>query len=142
MRHVDSEIWLALKSRIDALTTSPTLPVFDPGEAIDPPSDAVGPLPFVLASDVRNDPARIGIDPRMHTRSGTLILSIQWPISRAVTHLQLMQLGGSIASHFPADLRMKTGATCLRVTQDSASMQPNRDGAYHVVIVRIFWSTT
>lgn len=141
MRSVDVDIWLALRSRIEALATEPPMPVFDPGATVTPPKDATGPLPFILASDVRNDPVREGISPKLHSRSGTLILAIQWPIAREVSHTQLMQLGGAVADHFPADLRMKKGGTCLRVTQESASMQPYREGAYHVVAVRVFWST-
>jgi Bacteriophage related domain of unknown function len=142
MRNKDTEIWLALKARIDTLVTNPTMLVFEPGATIDTPKDAAGPLPFITVSDVRNDPARFGIDPKLHERTGTLMLAIQWPIARQVSHTQLIQLGGDVAAHFPADTRMKTGSTCLRVTQDSAPMQPYRDGAFHVVMVRVFWSTT
>lgn len=141
MRYVDAEIWLALKARIGTLVTEPVLPVFDPGGTITIPKDATGPLPFIITSDVRNDPVRTGIDASLHSRSGTLMLAIQWPIVREISHAQLMQLGGAVSDHFPADQRMKYGATCLRVTQDSAPMQPYREGAFHVVMMRVFWST-
>lgn len=141
MRNVDTEIWLALDARIATLVTNPAMAVFEPGAAIDPPEDQAAPLPFITVSDVRNDPVRLGIDPRLQNRSGTLMLAVQWPISRPVTHTQLVQLGGDVAAHWPTDLRMKKGATCLRVTQDAAPMQPYREGSYHVVTVRVFWST-
>lgn len=141
MRNTDAEIWLALKSRIDTLVTDPVLPVFEPGATISPPVDVIGPAPYLFISDVRNDPERVGIDASLHSRSGTLMLAIQWPITSAVRHLQLLQLGGSVASHFPADTPMKTGATCLRVTQDASAMQPYREGPNHVILVRVFWST-
>jgi hypothetical protein len=142
MRYIEADIWLALKARIDALITNPALIAFEPGETIEPPRDLAGPLPYILASDVRNDGVRVGIDASLQTKSGTLMLAIQWPIVRSVTHTQLLQLAGSVAAHFPADLRMKKGATCLRVTRDADCMQPYRESANHVVIVRILWSTT
>lgn len=142
MRNKDTEIWLALNERISSITTDPSMSVYAPGEAVATPSDPAGPLPFILASDVRNDPVRVGIDRKLHTRTGTLMLAIQWPIVRPVSHTQLMQIGGDVAAYFAADTRMKKGATCLRVTQDASPMQPYREGAYHAVIVRVFWSTT
>ena len=96
----------------------------------------------ILASDVRNDGVRVGIDASLQTKSGTLMLAIQWPISRPATHTQLMQLGGSVSAHFRADKRIRKGATCLRVVRDADCMQPYREGANHVVIVRVPWSTT
>ena len=134
--------YLALKARIDTLVIDPAMQVFEPGAIVTPPSDATGPLPFILLSDVTNDPARVGIDPRLHVRTGTLMLAVQWPIARAISHTQLREIAGQVAAHFPADACMTFGASRLRVTADASAMPAYVDGAYRVAVVRVAWSST
>lgn len=142
MPSIETTDWLALKSRIDTLVTDPVLLRFEPGAIVTPPTDASGPAPFILLSDVTNDPDRGGrIDPRLHARSGTLMLALQWPIARAVTHTQIKEVAGQIAAHFPADTCMAFGPSRLRVTQDAAAMQAYVDGAYRVAVVRVLWAS-
>ncbi|MEY4056179.1 MAG: hypothetical protein RL519_1514 [Pseudomonadota bacterium] len=142
MPTIETTDYLALKSRIDTLATDPAMTVYEPDDIITPPSDAIGPLPFILLSDVTNDPNRGGrIDPSLHVRSGTLMLSLQWPIARAISHVQLKEIAGQIAAHFPADERMRYGASRLRVTQDAGILPSYVDGAYRVTVVRALWSS-
>lgn len=141
MPSIQATDWLALKGRIDTLVTDPVLQRFEPGATTTPPSDAVGPLPFIMLSDVTNEPVRVGIDPRLHIRSGTLMLALQWPIARTVTHVQLKEIAGQIAAHFPADTCMQFGPSRLKVTQDAEAMQAYVDGAYRVAVVRVMWSS-
>jgi hypothetical protein len=142
MPAIETQIWLALKARIDTLVTSPTMPKYDPDATFTPPSSGGVLQPFILVSDVRNDNRRITIGPGLHARSGTLMLSIHWPASNPIAHAALLQIAGKVAAHFPADLRMKYGSCCLRVTRDSDSMQPYRDGIHTVSLVKVYWSTT
>ncbi|WP_305096479.1 phage tail terminator-like protein [Croceibacterium aestuarii] len=144
MPSIETSDWLALKSRIDTLVTDPAMPRFDPGETVTPPSDATGPAPFVLLSDVTNDPQRVGISSRGlsgvdHIRSGTLMLTVQWPIARAVSHTQLKEIAGQIAAHFPADTCMSFGASRLRVSENASTLPAYVDGAYRVAVVRVPW---
>lgn len=165
MPAIQTTDWLALKSRIDTLVTSPVMEVFEPGAIVSPPTQSEGtwdngqtwdngegwdaqgvPMPFILLSDVTNDPQRIGLASRGvlgvdHVRSGTLMLAVQWPIARAIAHTQLKEIAGQIAAHFPADLCMTYGQSRLRVTQDADAMQPYVEGAYRVAVVRVFWSS-
>lgn len=146
MPAIETSDWLALKSRIDTLVTDPVMPRFEPGAIVTPPTDATGPAPYILLSDVPNDPQRVGLSARAnvgvdHVRSGTLLLSIQWPIARAVSHTQLRELQGQVAAHFPADLCMSFGASRLRTTQDAGVLQPYVEDAYRVAVVRVFWSS-
>jgi hypothetical protein len=141
MPSIETTDWLALKADVDTLVTNPVLIAFEPGAIVTPPKDATGPAPFILLSDVTNDPSRMGIDPRLHIRSGTLMLALQWPIARAVTHTQIKELAGQIAAHFPADTCMTFGPSRLRVTQDAAAMPSYIEGAYRVAVVRVLWSS-
>lgn len=137
----ETEQWYALKSRLDTMPGGFT--IYGPDDDIVPPTDAIGPKVFVLASDTRNEPQRIGIKGSrwMHRESGTLILSIHWPIARPVSYAQLREMQGVIVSHFPADLRMSYKRTCLRVTSLPSTLEPYRDGVYKVVVVRVPWAT-
>ncbi len=138
--------WLALRSRIDTLVTTPAMVAHDPGALVTPATDATDPAPFIFLSDVPNDPQRIGIARRgiagvSHIRSGTLIITVQWPIARAITHTQLREIAGQIAAHFRADTCMTFGQSRLRVTRDATTLQPYIDGAYRVAVINVPWSS-
>lgn len=143
MPAIETTDWLALKSRIDTLVTDPVMQRFEPGDILTPPKDVNNnPLPFILLSDVTNDPNRGGrIDPSLHVRSGTLMLSLHWPIARAISHIQLKEIAGQIAAHFPADEPMRYGASRLQVMQDAGILTSYVDGAYRVTVVRVIWSS-
>lgn len=143
MQSVTTSHWLALKKRLSTLVTAPAMTAFDPGDVVNPPKDGSNnPLPFILLSDVRNPNRRWGIAASASENSGTFMITVQWPLSRAVTHAQLIEIGGQIAAHFPADLCMSFGGKQIRVERESDVVQPYVDGAYRVVLVRVFWSTT
>ena len=146
MPSIETTDWLALKGRIDTLATDPEMEVFEPDAIVTAQTDAAGPAPHILVSDVTNDPVRVGISARAaagveHVRSGTLMLTVQWPLSRAISHAQLKEIAGQVAAHFPADTCMAFGPSRLRVTQDAAAIQPYVEGAYRVAVVRVFWSS-
>lgn len=141
MPAIETTDYLAIKARVDTLVTDPTMLRFEPGEIVTPPTDATGPAPYILLSDVTNEPLRLGIDPRLHVRSGTFMLAIQWPIARKIEHARLKEIAGQVAAHFPADQCMTFGPSRLKVTRDSDAMQPYIDGAYRVAVVRVFWSS-
>lgn len=139
---IETSDWMALKARVDTLATDPSMKCYEPGEIVTPDKDNFGPKPFILLSDVTNAPDRGGrIDPALHVRSGVLMLTVQWPLSRAITHAQFKEIGGQIAAHFPADACMSFGRSRLRVAQDSAALPAYVDGAYRVLVVRVFWSS-
>ena len=146
MPSIETTDYLALKSRIDTLVTNPAMTVFEPGAIVTPPSDATGPAPYILLSDVTNEPVRVGLSARKnagvdHIRSGTLMITVMWPIARAVTHVQLKELAGQIAAHFPADTCMTFGPSRLRAIQDADALPSYVDGAYRVAVVRVFWNS-
>lgn len=141
MLTTQAAIWLAIKNRIDTLITDPAMATYDPAEIVEPQSDAIGPLPYILLGDVRNETNRVTIAGDIHIHSGTALLTVQWPIARPVTHTQLMQIGGAIAAHFPADTCMRAGSVRLRVTRDADVLQPFADGPIRAVPVRVPWST-
>lgn len=146
MPAIETTDWLALKARVDTLVTNPVMPIYEPGEIVTRPADSTGPSPHILLSDVTNEPVRLGVARLsgggvLHIRSGTLMLTIEWPIARDVSHAQLKEIAGQIAAHFPADTCMSFGPSRLRVTQDADVMQPFVEGANRVCVVRVLWSS-
>lgn len=136
MPAIQTTDWLALKSRAATLVTTPAMQTIEPGAIIRLPAE-----PHILLSDVTNDPTRVGIDPRLHIRSGTLMLTVQWPIARDISHVQLREIAGQIADHFRADTCMTFGPSRLRVTTDASALPAYVDGAYRVAVVRVSWSS-
>lgn len=141
MPSIQTTDYLALKARAGTVVTNPAMTMFEPGDIVTPPTDAAGPAPYLLLSDVVNEPTRAGISGVPSIRSGTFMLTMQWPIAREVSHAQIREIQGQIAAHFPEDTCMSYGPSRLRVTQDADAMQPYVDGAYRVAVVRVFWSS-
>lgn len=138
MPQLQTTDWLALKERINTLVTNPVMTKYEPGEIVTHPSLT----PFILLSDVTNDNERVGINSSLnHTRSGTLMLTIHWPVSQPIGHSSLKELGASVAAHFPADLCLSFGPSRLRVTQDADALPAYIDGPYRVLPVRVFWTS-
>jgi hypothetical protein len=132
---VSTRIWMALSDAAHDVITSPVMPIVEPGELV-----ALANSPHILLSDVTNDKERwsIGGD---HTLSGTMILTVMWPIASKISHTALKEIGAVIANHFPADRCMQYGGVRIRVTQDGDPLPAYVEGAYRVLPVRIFWST-
>lgn len=135
---IEATDWLALRARVDTLVTDPAMEVFEPGDTIPAAAEL---KPILLLSDGTNDVERVGIDARLHVRSGTLLVAVRWPIAVPVSHTQIKQIQGVIAGHFRADVCMPYGASRLRVIKDSDVIQPYRDGAYLHCPVRVRWSS-
>lgn len=138
MPQLQTTDWLALKERVNKLVTNPAMTKYEPGEIVDHPSLT----PFILLSDVTNDNERAGINNGLkHIRSGTLMLTIQWPLSKPIGHAQLKEIAATVAAHFPADLCLSFGPSRLRVTQDADALPSYIDGPYRVSPVRVFWTS-
>lgn len=135
--------WLALAGRVNTLVTNPLISVYEPNAVFDPPHDGSYPKPFITLSDVMNEHQRLGVNSSsaLHIRSGTLILSLQWPVADPIGYTKIKVVADQIASHFPADLCMNFGTSHLRVTRDADIMQTYVSGAYRITPVRVFWAS-
>lgn len=133
MPTVETKQWLALKAHIGSKIN--TIPVYAPNDVVKREDEA-----FILVSDANNAPERFGISNPTSRRSGTLILSLHWPLMHPITYEQLREAQGKIAEHFPADWRFKYDDVCLRVTQEPSCLEPYVDNSWRVAIVRVPWS--
>ena len=141
---IETSIWLALKAAVGGMVTSPVgMAIYEPGQTVNPPpSDITGLLPFITVTDARNDNVRPGVNSSIaNIRSGTLMISIQWPLTNPIDHEQLTQMAAVIADQFPEDRCMRYGQANLRVTIDADVIPPYTAGAYRVVVTRVLWTT-
>lgn len=137
--NIEAETWLALKSRVDTLATTPALPVAWPEANFAPPAGDGSQQPYLAVSDIRAGNERLTVGPQAHLRRGILQLMVMWPVAKPRDHAALMQLAGAIAAHFPADLCLSFGSTRLRVERAPDVAEPFVDGAWRSVPVRIRW---
>lgn len=132
---VETKIWMALKSRVQSLPMSypidwPRVPFTKPQSG-----NPVQPDPYLEVRLLPNTSQRLFIgsnDP--HRRMGILQVSLMYPIARTTGTVdwetQFSQIGGTIAAHFPADLRMHFEGLSVRVEKAPDVAQPFRDEVY------------
>ena len=130
MAHIETEIWLALKDRIETIPGG--LFIHYPG-AVVAPTDA----PFLAVGRVTARPDRVMISRGQHWLTGSITVSYVAPIGQDQS--VYIEQGGIIAAHFPEDLRMKYGAACVRVVSYPHVIDGYRDGAWWRTPVNIRW---
>lgn len=125
---VETAIWMALKSRVQSLG----LPVIWPGQ-----TDSSGQRHLTVMNIVA-PPARVLIGAGKHDRLGTLQIALRTPLKGFVYEAEQEQ-AGMIAEHFPADLALRFGGTCVRVTAAPEVADGFRDDGFWMTPVRVRW---
>lgn len=111
MPSIETQIWLALKARVAALTLSPALPVAWPNE------DFIKPITgYLRVTHVPNVNRRLFIgSTEPHQRIGLLQVDV---FSRKNQDASVAaEIAGQVAAWFPTDLRMTYGTVSVRVTK-------------------------
>jgi hypothetical protein len=112
MPTIEASTWLALRTRIEALVTTPALPVLWPGESTELPA-----APCIEVTFLPNTVNRLflkGSSP--HQRPGILQISLLTIPGAPQHEAQAQQLAGTIAVWFPADLILFYGGIKVRIT--------------------------
>lgn len=107
----ETAIWLALKTKLDALTLSPALPISYPGEKFTPPTDGSG---YLEANILRNEPgfATMGSTGKTRHRG---IFQIVLHTKKAQDFAVPTEIAGDIAKHFEPPLEMTNNGYTVRV---------------------------
>lgn len=129
---VETSIWQALRRQVEALPLS--IPAIWPGET---ESSAAR---HMLVTTITAPPARVLIGPGKHDRVGTLQIMLRTPLS-GLRHEVEQEAAGVIAEHFPADLRMRFGDVCVRVTAAPEVSDGFRDEGFWATPVRVRWQS-
>lgn len=129
---IETSIWLALRSRIETLPLSPSLPVAYPASSYSPDGEA-----YLSVGGVSLAPERVLVGRGAHERNGTLGLIYIAPLGQDIS--VYTQVAGTIAAHFPDDLRLRHGDVCVRITARAHVPGGFRDGAMWHEPVTIPW---
>lgn len=130
MPSIETELWLAIKARLETATD---LPIAWPAADYQPKAGCA----FLQVTNVINRPARLSIQRGAHDRSGTLALVLVYPLGQAVE--VSLECAGQIAAQFPEDLKLRYGATCVRIETAPHVLDGFRDGAWWRTPINIFW---
>jgi hypothetical protein len=139
---VETAIWFALKGRVQTLPASivpqtsiawPKVPFTKP-QGGTPPK----PLPYIEVRLLPNRVQRLFIgSAEPHRRPGILQLDFMAPTTGLLDDVQVIEMAGDIAAHFPADLRLTAHGVTVRIQQAPDVLQGFADGAYWRVPVSI-----
>lgn len=139
---VEVSIWLALKSRLESLSSVLSgLAVAWPGGSTDlfsPPHTGSKLLPYIRVGKVSADPIRRFIaGGKAHDRTGFLIITLVYPLSQDISVYE--QLAGKIADYFKDGTQMVSNGVCVSVTSYPSVLDGYEDNGYWQIPVRIPW---
>lgn len=129
---IETSIWLAIKSRIDALPL-PYEKVW-PGSAFEVTSIA----PYLRIGRVTVAPVRRLIaDGKPHERTGVLMVTLVYPLGQNVSVYD--QVAATIAEHFKDGTKMSYGSVCVTVRSYPHVGDGYEENGWWTVPVRIPW---
>ena len=132
MPSIETELWLALKSRIETLPFTPELPIAYPGSVYTPGSGA-----FIAVGEATAAPRRVFVGKGKDDRAGTLTLVHAAKIGQDASVYK--EAAGIIAAHFGEDTQMRYGLTCVRVVAAPHVVAGYQDNGWWRTPVNIRW---
>lgn len=136
MPGIETQIWLAIKARIESLPGSVGgYPIAWPGEMYSPSN-----APYLRIGRASAAPnSEIIADGKPHTRLGSLIITLVYPVSDHQLTAVYDELAGQIAKHFQDGTQMRYNQACVKVTSYPHVQPGYLDGGYWNVPVSIPW---
>jgi hypothetical protein len=131
MPSIETQIWLALKGRVQSLVLSPVLPIAWPNEDFTKPLTG-----YLRVTHVPNVNRRLMIGSAgKHQRIGLLQVDV---FSKKNENAAVAaETAGQVAAWFPTDLRMRYGAVTVRVTKAPDVAQAIADDTHWLTPVTI-----
>lgn len=126
MPAIETQIWLALRARLENLVLTPALTVAWPNEAFTQPQVSGQPAPYLEVRHMPNKPDRLMISNTGKRRfKGILQASVMTKLveNNAVS----AEIAGKVAAHFPVDFIAVYGDARVRVTEPPSVAQGMRD---------------
>lgn len=137
---IETAIWLALRGRVLSLpaTIVPQTAIAWPKKPFTKPSTAMGLQPYLEVRLLPNQVQRVTIKGSgPHRRPGILQLDYCAPVSGLLDDIQVTEMAGRIAAHFPADLPLVSEGVSVRIERTPDVGQGSADGSYWRVPVSI-----
>ena len=141
MASINLDIWLALKTRVDALSITsalwPVWPIAWPGSDYSPVSGK----PFLAVGKVTAQPVRRVINQNISDRTGMLMVSAVMPLGQDAAVYE--DVAGKIVDQFQGCI-YRNGLTMRLMSASGVTAYPTdgyRDGGWWRVPVTIPWRT-
>lgn len=138
--------WVALEAVIAGMVFDPPMMVIPPNATFEEPFDEYGPAPHILVADLRNDTQSPTIDGDDHILSGTLVMTIRWPVARPwsqtvrdMPHSALLQLARPVVEGLPNGASFYALGVCVSIIKRPDILPPEIDGQYRLIRVRVPW---
>lgn len=112
MPSIETSIWLALRARVETLVLSPAIPIIWPGEGTSIPTGN-----SIEVTHFPNRTNRLFINSGKHQYQGILQLGLLTVPGPAHHETVAREIAGTIAAHFPADLRLAYSSISVRITK-------------------------
>lgn len=132
MPSIETELWLAIKSRIATLPFVPSIAVAYPGQVYTPTN-----APFIAVGEATSPPRRKLIGRGENDRAGMLTLVYAAKIGQDAAVYK--EAAGVIAGHFAEDTQMRYGLTCVRVVEPPHVVGGYNDNGWFRTPVNIAW---
>lgn len=135
---LETRLWLAMRPHIEDLL--PAMPKAWPGELYRAPSAGIALDPYLRIGRVSVAPVRQMIaSGQPHERTGTLIITLVYPMSEKVRMEAYDEIAGQIAEHFTDGTQMSYGGVCVSVSSYPHVQEGYEDGGYWTVPVSVPW---
>lgn len=143
MPGIETQIWLAIKGRIESLPaeidsingTDGEYPIAWPGELFSPTNE-----PYLRIGRATAAPAAVFIDDgKPHDRNGSLIITLVYPLSEKRMYELYDEIASTIAAHFQDGTQMRYNRVCVKVSSYPHVQPGYEDNGYWSVPVSIPW---
>jgi len=135
MPSIETQIWLALKGRVQALALSPALPIAWPNEDFTKPITG-----YLRVTHVPNVNRRLFIgSSEPHHRIGLLQIDVFAKKNQDAS--VAAEIAGQVAAWFPTDLRVNYGAVSVRITKAPDVAQAIADDTHWQTPVSVEYET-
>lgn len=135
---IETSIWLAIRARIETLSLRYELAW--PGEVFEVPHTGTELDAYLRIGRVSTAPVRMFIpDGKPHERTGSIIITLVYPIKPKITASLYDQVAGTIAEHFKDGTNMHYGGVCVSVTSYPYVQEGYLEDGYWTVPVSIPW---
>lgn len=138
MPTIETSIWLALKSRVESIGVA--YPRAWPGEMFTVPVSGTAPLPYLRIGRVSIAPVGQLIEyGKPLLRTGSLIVTLVYPMAAKVTLTMMEEIAGQIAAHFKDGTQIRYEQACVTIGEYPNVQEGYLDAGYWTVPVVIRW---
>lgn len=143
---IPTKLWLALKSRVSAITLNgQSIDKAWPAQPYQPRTVNGTPLPYISVGRATARPVRLQVGSgKERLYEGSLILTLVQPLIVSTTGVSTpeeayVERAAQLAAYFPEDSRLNFMGVCLRITSEPFVGDGYQDQGYWRIPVTVDW---